>query len=113
MGYFYDRDGRPIDPRRFDALWSDREYRRVALDYLVDGDEFVAVSTVWIGIDMGFDGGVPLVFETMVFGGDLDGEQERYPTQAAALAGHDQWTARVRDGVSTITDDDDGSSVTE
>jgi len=47
------------------------------------------VSTVFIGLDHRFFGdGPPLLFESMVFGGPLDGEQFRYPTWDAAAAGH-------------------------
>ena len=45
----------------------------------------VRVSTAFLGIDQGFGGLLggeddePLLWETMVFGGPLDGEQERFP----------------------------------
>lgn len=49
----------------------------------------VLVSTVFLGLDHNFgDSGLPLLFETMVFGGALDGEQERYSTWDEALSGH-------------------------
>lgn len=38
----------------------------------------VRVSTVFLGLDHSFTGGPPLLFETLVFGGHLDGEMERY-----------------------------------
>jgi len=46
------------------------------------------VSTVWLGLDHGYGGGPPLIFETMVFGGAHDEDQWRYPTEVEALAGH-------------------------
>lgn len=46
------------------------------------------VSTVFLGIDHAFRGGKPVLFETMVFGGPLDGEQERYCTWDEAVDGH-------------------------
>src|SRR5687767_8891683 len=57
------------------------------------------VSTVFLGLDHSYGGGPPMIFETMVFwdGHDLHNECERYATRAAALAGHDQMVARVRE----------------
>ena len=49
----------------------------------------VTVSTVFLGIDHSFDGGEPLLFETMIFGGNQDGYLERYPTWEDAEKGHD------------------------
>lgn len=46
------------------------------------------VSTVYLGMDHGFDGGPPILWETMVFPG---GEKcERYATHQEAVHGHDQ-----------------------
>lgn len=49
------------------------------------------VSTVWLGLDHNHFGGVPLVFETMVFSehdGNSDIYMERYSTWDEALEGH-------------------------
>lgn len=48
----------------------------------------VVLSTVFLGLDHGFGSGRPLLYESMVFGGPLDGEMHRYATRADALAGH-------------------------
>jgi len=57
----------------------------------------VSVSTVFLGIDHGWGvSGPPLIFETMVFGGPLDQEQERYYTWTEAVAGHKAMVKRVR-----------------
>lgn len=47
------------------------------------------VSTVFLGIDYSFGMGQPLLFETMVFGGDEDQFQFRYSTREKAIIGHD------------------------
>lgn len=60
----------------------------------IDG---VRVSTVFLGIDHGYDTGEPILFETMVFGGELDQEQERYCTWDEAERGHEAMVRRVRD----------------
>lgn len=46
------------------------------------------VSTVFLGLDHSFGNGKPLLFETMIFGGDHDEYQERYSTWDEAEAGH-------------------------
>lgn len=47
------------------------------------------VSTVFLVVDHSFESGrTPVLFETMVFGGLLDQEQERYCTYEQAEAGH-------------------------
>jgi hypothetical protein len=55
------------------------------------------VSTVFLGVDHSFGEGPPLIFETLVFGGPLDQEMERYSTMEQALAGHEAMVERVRD----------------
>lgn len=50
----------------------------------------VRVSTVFLGLNHRFVGrGPPLLFETMVFGGERNGAQWRYSTWDEAVAGHD------------------------
>lgn len=46
------------------------------------------VSTVFLGLDHNFQRGEPILFETMIFGGPLDGEMWRYHTYDQAERGH-------------------------
>jgi hypothetical protein len=49
----------------------------------------VKVSTVFLGLDHNYSlDGPPLLYETMIFGGEHDQYQERYATRDEALAGH-------------------------
>ena len=48
----------------------------------------VRVSTVFLGIDHSFGDGELLLFETMIFGGEHDGDQWRYSTWEEAEKGH-------------------------
>jgi hypothetical protein len=82
-GIINDREGR--GPRPGDG-WA-----RVADDTL----GAVRVSTVFLGLDHRWGDGPPLLFETMVFGGPLNGNQERYSTWDAAAEGHTLWLMRV------------------
>lgn len=77
------------------ARWFETGDRIIAQDTVDES----RVSTVFIGIDHNFGAsGPPLLFETMVFDGPLDGEQDRYATKAEALAGHAVMLARVNVG---------------
>lgn len=87
--------GEPVpepDIQRWGEAFADGERRTVARDEIGD----VAVSTVFLGMDHGWGDGDPLLYETMVFGGPLDSEQDRYTSRAAAVAGHAAMLARVR-----------------
>jgi hypothetical protein len=56
----------------------------------------VWVSTVFLALNHNFHGdGPPLIFETMVFGGELDGECRRWATEEQAIAGHREMEALV------------------
>ena len=79
------------------AEWSekDRENKRVALTKV---DEHTEVSTVFLGLDHNFsESGPPLIFETMVFGGVMGEECDRYSTWDQAVAGHEAMLARVKE----------------
>ena len=62
----------------------------------IDSDVFV--STVFLALDHAFNGGVPILFETMIFEGEHDQAQWRYHTRAEALMGHDLVVASLRTG---------------
>lgn len=74
------------------------EARSMARTPLPTGE---VVSTIFLGLDHRFrsdEQGLPILFETMVFGGKYDQRQERYCTKAEALAGHRRWVRKVRWG---------------
>lgn len=48
----------------------------------------VRVSTVFLGIDHAFDDGAPLLYETMIFGGEHDGHQDRCGDVHSAVKMH-------------------------
>jgi len=56
----------------------------------------VFVSTAFLGIDYSFNEGPPILWETMVFGGELDQEMNRCSgTWEQAEAMHEDMVARV------------------
>ena len=62
------------------------------------------VSTVFLGLDHNHSrrGGEPILFETMVFGGPLDGEMMRYATWDQAERGHAEMLTEVRKAVAQV-----------
>ena len=74
------------------AEWFEKAERRVARDVIGD----VTVSTVFLGLDHSFRSqGPPVVWETMVFGGKYDQEQDRYTSREQAEQGHHRWVKKV------------------
>jgi len=69
------------------------------------------VSTVFLGLDHNFfgDGSAPILWETMVFGGDMDQNQWRYGSYEDALAGHDRVVAELA-ASSAVDDGEEGES---
>lgn len=87
--YILDEDKNPVesDIHTWARTYEDFSKRRVARTE--EGDTYV--STVFLGLDHSFDyshGHIPILFETMIFGGEHDLYQERYATWAEAEAGH-------------------------
>jgi len=69
---------------------------RVVRQETFDG---VTVSTVFLSLDHNFSHGKPLLFETMVFGGVHDQDQERCSTWEEAEAMHEAIKAKVKAGL--------------
>jgi len=75
------------------AKWMQIAERHVACDDIGKA----GVSTVFLGLDHGMRNNAdPLIFETLVFGGPLDGEMRRYSTWAEAERGHQEVVTEVR-----------------
>jgi len=84
----FDREGNPMTMEQWNALLGDPEYKVVQQDTLENGRW---VSTVWLGMNMQYGEGPPLIFETMVFpshGNYSELYCERYATEAQARQGH-------------------------
>jgi len=89
---YFDRQGNPLSLGEWSKLHADRDYsiiKQTTTDRKL-------VSTVWLGLNHRFGHGEPLIFETMVFlidkNGDIDYgdiDSERYSTEEEALAGHE------------------------
>lgn len=96
MYYKLGADGRtpePVEDVRETMLGSDyAEKRRVARDKIGD----VLVSTVFLCLNHAYGDGPPILFETMIFGGEHDQYQDRYSTWEEAERGHKKAIAIVK-----------------
>lgn len=75
------------------AAWYDEGNRRVAKNMVGK----VEVSTVFLGLDHKWDNGPPMLFETMIFGGEHDGYQEWCSTWEEAEKMHKEAIQLVRE----------------
>lgn len=94
MNYILNTDGTVTEePDLYTwGKWFENADNRIVAGDTIAG---VRISTVFLGIDHSFGADKPLLFETMVFGGEYDQSQERYCTIKQARAGHNQWLAKV------------------
>lgn len=75
--------------------WMEGAERHIAKTEVKD----IRVSTVFLGLNHCFGGeGPPLVFETMIFGGEHHDYQERCSTWEEAVAMHDQAVELAKQG---------------
>ncbi len=94
--YVLNADGEPVPEPDLFAWWRwfENTGNRV-VDVDTRGD--ARVSTVFLGLDHAFtNGGAPVLWETMIFGGEHDGYCERYTSQADAVRGHEKALALLR-----------------
>ncbi len=58
--------------------------------------ETIRISTVFLGLNHGYGEEPPILFETMIFGGDFDEEMWRYSTWEEAVKGHQEAVEKVK-----------------
>ena len=98
--YILDDDHRPLAvPDLF--IWADwmknHDTERIVQQDTIDHDPVIRVSTVFLGLDHNYwNDGPPVLWETMVFGGPMNGEMERYSSKADAVIGHQAMLTTVR-----------------
>lgn len=100
--YILDAHGDPVpcDDVIAWSIWFERASRDRSRIVAHDKDESdpngtILVSTVFLGLDHQWGDGPPVLWETLVLGGPLDGEMNRYSSRAAALRGHQLMCERV------------------
>lgn len=96
--YKYVLDGRTPaleqDTERW-AIWFETADRQVALTEIGQSQ----VSTVFLGLDQNFGRGpgLPVLFETLVSGGQMDDSTRRYLTWDEAVLGHAEIVTMVEE----------------
>jgi hypothetical protein len=81
------------------AAWFEHADRLIKLTYVSDE---VEVSTVFLGLDHAFSPAtdrLPVLWETLIFGGPLDGQQRRFTDKKSALEHHAAVVFNLREGI--------------
>ncbi len=94
--YYYDYDGNAVGLEEWSKLIEEKHSNpegrwRIGKDRIGESE----VSTVWLGLNHNYGAGPPLIFETLVFGGELADEMDRYSTEREAQLGHKLMVQRV------------------
>ena len=91
--YYILKNKEPVSVDHFAwARWFQKSDRHVAETIIGK----IRISTVFLGLNHQFGKGPPILFETMVFNGSLDGEQNRYHTWQKAQEGHNQMVEFIK-----------------
>ena len=101
--YLLDENKNPyvVSFDEFQKGWAD-DMKRVAIDYI----DNIKISTVFLGWDHSFmEESTPILFETMIFGGEYDEFQRRYTTYNEALQGHTEAVEMVKQSFTPKTTD--------
>lgn len=88
MWYKLDENNNPVKANSSKDYFNwvtENEVKRIVMRQDVDG---ITISTVFLGLDHSWIGGPPVLWETMIFGGEHDQYQERYYSFDDALDGH-------------------------
>lgn len=83
--YILDQNGNP-EPCEDILKWGESMENNRTLERTEIGA--ILVSTVFLGLDHQYGDGPPLLWETMIFGGEHDQYQARYSSKEKALEGH-------------------------
>lgn len=101
-GMHFDRAGLPISMKEWGQLgYGMDDYRRIGSTNI----RRWWISTVWVGLDMSFRNGPPLIYETMIFWrkpkkGGLNSTDwcMRYSTDKEARRGHSEVCRMIHSG---------------
>jgi len=88
--YVLDENGEPRrepDVRAWAGWFANARPERQVAETMLFDDE-VRVSTVFMGMDLGFGETAPVLWQTMIDCGPVDGRVWRYTSRADAVSGH-------------------------
>jgi hypothetical protein len=85
--YILDENNKPVESKINEYVdWEEANPTKKAVKQENVGD--IRISTVFLGLDHAWNSDVPVLWETMIFGGEHDQYQERYTSVEDALEGH-------------------------
>ena len=85
--YILDENNKPIRSTIVDCgEWLQKNPERKAVKQEYVGD--VRISTVFLGLDHVWNSDIPVLWETMIFGGEHDQYMDRYTSYEDAIEGH-------------------------
>jgi len=108
MWYTLDENNKPLVSTSIieAAEWLENNPERKAVKQEHIGDIFI--STVFLGLDHSWNSDVPVLWETMIFGGPNDQEyQERYTSYEDAVEGH---KVAVQIAINSLKTEDNGNT---
>jgi hypothetical protein len=88
MWYTLDENNKPIASSSIieASEWMENNPEKKAVKQEKIGDVFI--STVFLGLNHAWNSDIPVLWETMIFGGEHDQYQDRYTSYEDALEGH-------------------------
>jgi hypothetical protein len=100
---YYDRGGTPMTLQQWAKMLEDESYRHVARDVIgpeepLDPAPLITVSTCWGGLNHDWRSGEPLIYQTVIVGGDYDATGVWYATENQARDGHRRIVGELRAG---------------
>jgi hypothetical protein len=100
---YYDRQGKPMTMQQWAQMFEDEGYRHIARDVIgpdepLDTAPLITVSTLWLGLNHDWRSDEPLIYETIIIGGEHDATGMRHATERRAREGHRPRPAWSRSG---------------
>jgi hypothetical protein len=100
---YYDRQGTPMTLQQWAEKFEDAHYRHVARDVIgpdepLDPAPLITVMTFWLGLNHDWRSDEPLIFETLVIGGEHDATGIWYTAETQAREGHRRAVEELRAG---------------
>jgi hypothetical protein len=104
---YYDRQGQPMTLHQWAEKFHDEHYTHLARDVIgpdepLDPAPLITVSTYWLGVNPNWRNEEPLIYETLIIGGQYDATAMHYATETQAREGHQRVficsTATARNG---------------
>lgn len=102
--YMLDDEGNVVTTNDLEewGKWFEKADRRIRVDDVRNAQ----ISTVFLSVDHSFDeNDPPVLYETMIFGGQFDEFQWRYHTKEDAIEGHERIKKMVMLGVEPSLED--------